>query len=239
MRSSACVVTGGTGEIGRALCRDLAASGVRVINIDARTPPASESGIEDMVADLRSEREVRLVARHIAERYQVTGLVNNAGAVFPAELNELRLSDLQALVDLHLKAAVALAQEFVPDMRARNFGRIVNISTRAVLGKRARSSYAATKLGLVALTRTWALELGASGITVNAVAPGPIATNMFLRNISEKVKRDTVESTAVKRLGSPKDVANAVMFLLSEASGFITGQLLYVCGGLSIGSAPI
>jgi NAD(P)-dependent dehydrogenase (short-subunit alcohol dehydrogenase family) len=125
-------------------------------------------------------------------------------------------------------------------MRARNRGRIINISSRAILGKTERSVYAAAKSGLVGFTRVWALELAKDGITVNAIAPGPIATDTFL-----KVNRDTVQydaianSIPVGRMGGPDDVASAVSYLLSDEASFITGQVLHVCGGMSLGAAPV
>jgi NAD(P)-dependent dehydrogenase (short-subunit alcohol dehydrogenase family) len=239
MVGATCVVTGGSGAIGRLLCRQLAEGGTRVVNLDVKAPSGSLEGVEDVRVDLCAEAELRAAAARIAERNDVAALVNNAGLVFPAALEDIGLADLQRLVDLHLKAAVVLAQALVPGMKARKHGRIVNLATRAQLGKHGRSSYAATKLGLVAFTRTWALELGPYGITVNAVAPGPIATEMFLRNNSAQVKEETLAATAVKRFGKPEDVTNAIRFLLSPDSGFITGQVLYVCGGMSITSAPL
>jgi 3-oxoacyl-[acyl-carrier protein] reductase len=239
MVQGTCIVTGGSGAIGRLLCRQLAEAGTRVVSLDVKPPAAPLPGVEDVTVDLCAEAELRAAAERLAHRNDVAALVNNAGLVFPAALEDISLADLQRLVDLHLKASLLLAQLLVPGMKARKHGRIVNIATRAQLGKHGRSSYAATKLGLVAFTRTWALELGPFGITVNAVAPGPIATEMFLRNNSAQVKEETLEATAVKRFGTPEDVTNAIRFLLSPASGFITGQVLYVCGGMSITSAPL
>lgn len=233
------MITGGSGAIGRVLCKRLSGVGTKVVNLDISPPESAVDGVEDIVVDLCAEAQLRAAGESLARRNDVAALVNNAGLVFPAPLENIDLADLQRLVDLHLKASVILAQALVPGMKARKFGRIVNIATRAQLGKRGRSSYAATKLGLVAFTRTWALELGPFGITVNAIAPGPIATEMFLQNNSEQVKRDTLEATAVKRFGTPEDVANAIAFFLAPATGFVTGQVLYVCGGMSIASAPV
>jgi 3-oxoacyl-[acyl-carrier protein] reductase len=130
-----------------------------------------------------------------------------------------------------------LAQAFLPAMKKQRFGRIVNMSSRVILGKKGRTVYGGTKAALVGMTRTWALELGAHGITVNAVAPGPIVTELFKRSNTPAQAQKLVASTAVGRGGTPEDVAHATAFFLSPASGFVTGQVLHVCGGASIGGA--
>jgi NAD(P)-dependent dehydrogenase (short-subunit alcohol dehydrogenase family) len=125
-------------------------------------------------------------------------------------------------------------------MRARGFGRIVNVASRAAYGKELRSAYAASKAGLIGLTRTWALEYAAHGITVNAVAPGPIATELFRAGNPEGSERTRriVEGVPAGRMGEPEDVAHAVMFFLDRRSSFVTGQVLPVCGGLTVGLGP-
>lgn len=126
-------------------------------------------------------------------------------------------------------------------MKETGFGRIVNMASRAALGKDLRTAYAATKAGLIGATRVWALELGASGITVNALGPGPIATELFTRANppDDSRTRAIVEAVPVKRVGTPEDVAYAAGFFLDERAGFVTGQVLYVCGGLTVGTAPL
>jgi NAD(P)-dependent dehydrogenase (short-subunit alcohol dehydrogenase family) len=125
-------------------------------------------------------------------------------------------------------------------MKGVGFGRIVNMASRAALGKELRTAYAASKAGLIGATRVWALELGAHGITVNALGPGPIATELFNRANppGDPRTRAIVESVPVKRVGTPEDVAHAAGFL-DERAGFVTGQVLYVCGGLTVGTAPL
>jgi 3-oxoacyl-[acyl-carrier protein] reductase len=115
------------------------------------------------------------------------------------------------------------------------------MSSRAALGKELRTAYAAAKAGLIGITRVWALELGHSGITVNAIGPGPIATDLFLQAnpLDSPRTQAIVDAVAVGRLGTPSDVAHAAGFFLDERAGFVTGQILYVCGGLTVGSAPL
>lgn len=111
------------------------------------------------------------------------------------------------------------------------------MSSRAALGKELRSAYAATKAALLGLTRVWTLELGRHGITVNAIGPGPISTELFDRANPPDSPRTKaiVDAVPVRRVGKPDDVANAVSFFLQDQSGFVTGQTLYVCGGMSVG----
>ena len=124
-------------------------------------------------------------------------------------------------------------------MKRGRFGRIVLMSSRGALGLATRTNYAATKAGMVGMARTWALELAGDGITVNVVAPGPIAdTEMFRSIVPENSEREKALAAAipVKRLGQSEDVARAVMFFCDPANGFVTGQTLYVCGGASLGN---
>ena len=118
-------------------------------------------------------------AREIAKAHQVTTLIHNAGTIRPALLPDVKLEDLSALVNLHLSAAVMLLQAALPAMKAAGYGRVVLVSSRAVLGLPTRTSYSATKAGMLGMARTWALELAPQGITVNVVAPGPIETDNF------------------------------------------------------------
>ena len=137
---------------------------------------------------------------------------------------------------------MALVQASLPAMRAAHYGRIVLISTRAVLGLARRTAYAATKAGMLGLARTWAVELGPAGITVNVVAPGPIEeTEMFDSVVARGSpgRAALAQSLPVRRLGLPADVARAVTFFTDPDAGFVTGQTLYVCGGGSVGGLTL
>ena len=194
-----------------------------------------------MIVDLTDATATAQAAAEIARSRQVTTVVHNAGAIRPALLPEVKLADFNALVNLHLSAAILLTQASLPAMKAAGFGRVVLVSSRAVLGLPTRTSYSATKAGMLGMARTWALELAPMGITVNVVAPGPIQTANFHSIVPEgspQVDR-VIQGIPVKRLGQPEDVARAVMFFAAPEAGFVTGQVLYVCGGTSVGSLAL
>ncbi|MYZ43896.1 SDR family NAD(P)-dependent oxidoreductase [Schauerella aestuarii] len=241
MKEQIYIVTGASGGIGAAISRGLVAQGLRVVNIDIRPPATPIPGVIDMTADLTDAGQTQRVAGEIAERYDIVGVVNNAGATRPATIDDASLADLDFVVGLHLRASMILVQAALPAMRRAGFGRIVNMASRAALGKPERTVYSATKAGMIGMTRTLAMELGGDGITVNAVAPGPIATELFTRSNPEGAPRTQaiINSIVVRRLGTPEDVARAALFFLSPDNGFVTGQTLYVCGGTTLGVAPI
>ena len=233
------VITGGSGEIGRALVSRVAHEGHEVLNLDLRKPEVPLDGETYVEADLTDETATRELARSLAATHAVDGLVNNAGIVRPAPLESATTDDLDAVVAVNLRAPLILTQEFLPHMRSRKFGRIVNIASRAALGKVDRTVYSATKAGLIGMTRTWALEAAAAGITVNAVSPGPIATQLFhtVNPPGEPRTEEIIRAVPVRRMGTPDDIAHAVAFLLDERAGFITGQNVNLCGGMTVGLA--
>ena len=237
--STRAVVTGGARGIGRAIAEKLLARGDHVHVLDLLAPDWSHARMHATQVDLSDSAAVRGAAATLAGEAQATHFIHCAGAIRPALLEDAAPADMEALSRLHLATPLALAQALLPAMKQAGHGRIVFIASRAALGLATRSAYAATKAGMFGLARTWALELGAHGITVNVVAPGPIAET---ENFHEIVPRDPAVlekialSIPVRRLGMPEDVANAVVFLAGDGAGFITGQVLYVCGGTSVGS---
>jgi len=230
------VVTGGSRGIGAAIVRQLDACGWRVINLDQEEPAPDAPGRHVMV-NLRDLTQLRPVLDRLAADETVQGLVNNAGVGGPLRLEEVHMEAFDRLIEVNLRAAILCAQAFVPLMKKLGMGRIVNITSRGALGKEGRTIYSATKAALIGVTRTWALELGPAGITVNAVGPGPIGTNLFhTSNPPGSPKTQAiVDSIPVRRIGTPDDVAHAVRFFLSPDTSFITGQTLFVCGGLTAG----
>lgn len=234
------VVTGGSTGIGAAICARLLDAGHHVVSVSRRPPP--DARCEHVEADLSDPDATRAAAEDIARRHAVSHVIHNAGAIRAKPLADVPVADLVALTHLHLSAALLLAQAALPGMRAAGFGRIVLVSSRAALGLATRTAYSATKAGMVGMARTWALELAPAGITVNVVAPGPIGdTEMFHAVVPAGSAREAALAAAIPvgRLGRPEDVADAVMFFAGRGSGFVTGQVLYVCGGTSIGSVTL
>lgn len=233
------VVTGGSSGIGAAICQSFLDAGYEVISLARRPAAVSSSHLFSICVDLLDPAATHEAAAEVAQRYGATTIVHNAGAIREKKLADATLADLQALNQLHLGTAFSLVQTHLPVMQAHKFGRIVMVSSRALLGLAKRTTYSATKAGMVGMARTWALEFGEHGITSNVVAPGPVqATEMF----DEIIPQDSaalpriVNSIPVRRLGRPEDVARAVLFFAAPEASFITGQTLFVCGGTSTGS---
>ena len=231
-------VTGGSAGIGHAICEDLLSKGYEVISLSLGKPALTHPRLHSLEVDLTDRHATAQAAAELVRRFEVTTVVHNAGVIRAALLADVTLEELDELVGLHLGAAIQLVQAVLPRMRAVQFGRVVMLSSRAALGAATRTAYSATKAGMIGMLRTWALELAPEGITVNAVAPGPIRTDMFYDVIPKGSERERALAAAVpvRRLGEPADVARAVGFLVDPANSYITGQVLYVCGGTSVGS---
>jgi NAD(P)-dependent dehydrogenase (short-subunit alcohol dehydrogenase family) len=230
------VVTGASSGIGEAIAAALLERGTPVVALQRSAPKLNGPNLHFRPVDLTDLAATRKVAHDVAGEFPVRYLVNNAGQNCPNPLEEATVEEFNLVTTITLGAAMVLIQSFVPGMRRAKFGRIVNISSRAILGKSERIVYASAKAGLEGMTRVVAIETGADGITVNAVMPGPVETAHFNRGHPHgSVKRQTViDKVLVKRLGTPQDVAHLVTFLLDRNSGFITGQSIYTCGGTSI-----
>jgi NAD(P)-dependent dehydrogenase (short-subunit alcohol dehydrogenase family) len=229
------LITGGASGIGRAIAEKGAANGWDVVVLDRQPGTVGKT----VIADLSDTSDTARALDEALADGPISRLVNNVGAVFPAPLREQSLDDFDRAYALNLRCAVQCAQALVSDMSEAGFGRIVNIASRAALGKELRTAYSASKAGVIGLTRVWALELGRDGITVNAIGPGPIATELFAQaNDAERTKQIT-DAIPVRRMGTPADVAHTAAYLLDEGAGFVTGQTIYVCGGLTVGVSPI
>ena len=236
--SKTAVLTGGSAGIGAAIRRDLLAAGYQVINLDLNPCDQSHPALQTIHIDVSDLGLVRATAAKIAANHAVTTLIHNAGVLRSALIADVKQEDLDFLMRLHVGALLALGQAFIPAMTKAGFGRIVTLTTRAILGLETRTSYSASKAAQVGLTRTWALELGPAGITVNAIAPGPIVTDQFRAVVPAGDPRNEAiaQRLPVRRLGTPEDISRVVMFLADEKAGFITGQTWFICGGASVGA---
>lgn len=237
MERPCAIVTGGGRNIGLAISQRLLADGFRVFAVDIVTPEDPALQADAVEVDLTDAEATRAAVEKIAGMYPVSCLVNNVGLVAPAPLEEVSLADFDRLMHLNLRTSIVCAQALLPGMRHAGGGRIVFNTSRVTKGKLDRTLYSATKGAAQSMARTWALELGKYGITVNCVAPGPIATTAFWDNNppdAPKTKAIT-DAIPVGRMGTPEDVANAVSFFCDARAGFVTGQTMFVCGGVTVG----
>ncbi|MGP3723100.1 SDR family NAD(P)-dependent oxidoreductase [Cereibacter sphaeroides] len=240
------VVTGAARGIGRALAVGLAEAGYDVAVTDlasqadglAETRALIEAAGRRAFVETVDVSDRAAVFAAMARLEEAAGgidvLVNNAGILKPARLEDLSEADWDAHMDVNVKGVLSCCQAVLPGMRARKAGRIVNIASIAGRqGVPTQGHYAATKAAVITLTRVLAQEAGMDGITVNAICPGIILTEMGKNNLgSDEAIRHWEEVAALKRLGAPEDIVGPVLFFAGEQSAFVTGQALNVCGGI-------
>jgi len=236
MPEEVAVVTGASSGIGEAIARHLLEGGHHVVTLQRRPPRLKHDNLSFVQVDLADSAQAQAAAQAVARDYAVRFLVNNAGVNMPGPLEEATPENFDYVMALNVRAALILIKAFAPGMRAVKFGRILSISSRAILGKTQRTLYSSAKAGLVGMTRTLCLELGIDGITVNAIAPGPVATELFDRGhpLGSEKRQAVIDSVPVGRVGTPDDIARVALFLLARDSDYITGQTWFVCGGTSI-----
>jgi 3-oxoacyl-[acyl-carrier protein] reductase len=234
------LITGASRGIGLAIAQRLSDDGHHVIGLARSAPDGVFPGTFKAV-DLADAPATEAVLQELANQYEIDSVVNNAGLTTSSTLAETSVSELDRILAINVRAPMQCVQACLPSMIRSGRGAIVNIASRAALGMPRRSAYSAAKSGLLGFTRTWALELGQHGITVNAIGPGPVETELYRNNNPmTPEQREQLESRIpLRRLGQPEDIAGAITFFLSDDSRFITGQTLYACGGLSIGAAPL
>jgi len=239
------LVTGSGQGIGAGIARKLAENGARVVVNDVAAERAEATAAElaaaggsaiGVAADVgTADGAAALVGRAVEEWGRVDILVNNAGIARDAWLTKMTEEDWDETLRVNLKSQFLCCREAARHMQEQRSGRIVNIASRAWLGNPGQASYSASKGGVVAITRTLALELARFGITVNCVAPALVDTALF-RGLKEEIQERLLGTVPLGRIGTPDDIAQAVLSFACDEASYVTGQILYVCGGRSLSS---
>ena len=245
MKGKIALVTGGSRGIGRAIALKLAEAGCDVAILYAGREDAARETVEALEGmgvramsvrcDVSDEAQADAAVRAVTEQLgAVDILVNNAGIVRDGLTMRMRTEDFRAVLDVNLTGAFHMIRACLPGFVRRRSGRIVNItSVSGMMGNPGQANYASSKAGLIGLTKTIAREVASRGITVNAVAPGFIQTDMTA-GMNEAALQKGLAAVPMGRIGKPEDVANAVSFLASDAASYITGCVLKVDGGMYI-----
>ena len=244
VKDRVALITGAWRGIGAEIARRFAEEGATVIIADIVIDPAREvaDGIiasgcraEAVAVNVTNKEQVGELVEMIVERHgKIDILINNAGITRDALGLKMKEEEWDAVIDVNLKGTWIPSQAVMRPMRKQKFGRIVNTASISALGNIGQANYSASKGGVISLTRTLALELARSGITVNCVAPGAIMTPM-LEAVPEESQKRFLDAIPVRRFGTPTDVANLHLFLCSDLASYITGQTIFVDGGLSVG----
>jgi NAD(P)-dependent dehydrogenase (short-subunit alcohol dehydrogenase family) len=236
------IVTGAARGIGYAIAKRLIEDGwfVVAVDVDSQQGEVIQSLLSPQLefyhADISRSEDVGYLFTNVIGNYgRVDAVVNNAGIIRDNMIWRMSEEDFDAVINVNLKGTWLMCREAAVIMKEQNYGKIVNIASRASLGNKGQSNYSASKAGVVALSRVLALELGKYNVAVNTVSPGLIETPLT-EGLEKHVLQKLIDAQPTLCMGLPEDVANAVSFLISDQTRFITGQTIYVDGGKSIGA---
>ena len=232
------LVTGASRNIGRAIAARLKADGYSIVMLDKEPPEDPDLGIFHQV-DLGDADATSEALEWALDGRTITRLVNCAGVITAAKLEDITVEDFERVMGINTRAFVQTTQALAPGMKSAGFGRILNVASRSALGIGGLGVYGASKGAIVTLTKAFAMELAPFGITCNAVGPGPIETDLMreVYPVGSEARAAYLPTIPVGKFGQPEDVAHTTSFFLDERSWFVTGQVLYVCGGLTVGLA--
>lgn len=243
LENKCAIVTGASRGIGKAIAKKLASLGANIVlNYRSNEEEALkvqkellDMGVEVFLykCDTSDSKAVEQMIKEAKEKFgTIDIMVNNAGINRDSLILRMKDEDFDSVIDVNLKGVFNCLRGITPIMLRQKFGKIVNLSSViGIIGNAGQVNYAASKAGVIGMTKSLAKEIGSRGITVNAVAPGFISTDMT-GSLTEKIKENVKNSVPLKRLGSPEDVANVVAFLVSEEASYITGQVINVDGGM-------
>jgi 3-oxoacyl-[acyl-carrier protein] reductase len=252
LKGKIALITGGGAGIGKATAERFAEEGAKVVICDINkeagqnTASALGSGHRFYEVDITDRMKVQNWADDVFDKYgHIDILINNAGVVRDSMLvkfkdgelvSQMTETDFDIVIAVNLKGVFNCTQAVAPYMIRQGGGVILNMSSISGLdGNFGQTNYAATKAGVIGMTKVWSRELGRSNIRVNAVAPGPTATEM-VRSMPQKILQRFIDHTPLRRIGQPRDIANALLFLASDEADFITGAVLRVDGGIVFGT---
>jgi len=237
VREKVAIVTGGSQGIGKAIALKLAEEGAQVVSLDMSPMTYEHERVEGIEGNVMNREFLKSFVEDVKNRYgKIDILVNNAGVTRDALIQKMTEDMWDLVIDINLKGVFNLTQLVGPEMMTQGSGSIINIaSVVGEYGNVGQSNYAATKAGVIGLSKTWAKEFSRKGeaVRVNSVAPGYVNTDM-MKTVPDKVLDPIRAKTMLGRLGEPEEIANAVLFLASDESSFITGHNLSVNGGLRL-----
>ena len=247
LKGKNAIVTGAAGGFGREIIKKFISEGVhKIALVDINFESLKEFELElkqkgykvfPYKADVSNENEVKkIVSSVINEFKEVDILVNNAGITQSLPIQKVSVKDWQKGIDVNLKSAFLFCKMIIDNMIERNYGKIINIASIAgQTGRPVSVEYAASKAGIIGLTRNLAYQVASEGINVNAIAPGPVVTPMLEKSFSKEISEKLKSTIPFRRQGKPEDIANAVLFLSSDEADWITGQVIAVNGGAFMG----